>query len=113
VAGTFKDKTFGHESYVTPVRDHKFMHALAERSIPRISTSHTTYKDKLTCFTEDFAKLHKVNPGPHAKYAVDGANWLTTFQKHRGPFLRKKRTLFTEEHMENVKAKPGPNKYIK
>jgi hypothetical protein len=36
-------------------------------------------KDKLTCFTEDFAKLHKVNPGPHAKYSVNGADWLTTF----------------------------------
>jgi len=71
VAGTFKDKTFGFEAYRTPKSDH--------RAIPRIATSHTTYKDKLTCFTEDFAKLHKVNPGPHAKYKVDGADWLTTF----------------------------------
>jgi hypothetical protein len=70
-------------------------------------------KSKLTCFTEDFAKLHKTNPGPHAKYSINGADWLTTFQKHRGPFLKKQRTLFTEEHMNTVKAKPGPNKYLK
>jgi hypothetical protein len=27
--------------------------------------------------------------------------------------LKKKRTLFTEEHMNTMKAKPGPNKYLK
>merc|ERR1712166_7357 len=92
VAGTFKDKTFGHESYVTPVRDHKFMHALAERAIPRIATSHTTYKDKLTCFTEDFAKLHKVNPGPN-KYIKENYGHMPvrppgSFKQHKEEFKK-------------------------
>jgi hypothetical protein len=68
-------------------------------------------KEKYKSFTEIHSSLYKSNPGPNGKYAVDGADWLTTFQKHRGPFLKKPRNTFTEDIMKFYKPLPAPSKY--
>jgi hypothetical protein len=70
-----------------------------------------TNKEKYKCFTEINSNLYKSNPGPNGKYAVDGADWLKTFQKHRGPFLKKPRDTFTADVMKFYKPMPAPSKY--
>lgn len=74
-------------------------------------TSHVSNKEKYKSFTEIHSNLYKSNPGPNGKYKVEGADWLETFQKHRGPFLKKPRDTFTADVMKFHKALPAPSKY--
>merc|ERR1712166_407983 len=72
-AGSFVDKTFGFTPYKCPTRDTRLIDGR-----PRISTSHTTYKEKLKCFTEYHSDLYKATPGPGGKYKMI-RNWEDNF----------------------------------
>ena len=55
------------------------------------------------------ARYFQKQPAPN-KYPLI-KNWTKTYEPHRGPFLKKARTTFTEEVIKHEKKKVGPLTY--
>lgn len=99
VAGTQRDKPFGHHFYRTPVADSVFY---------RISVGNAENKEKRKNFADLEAKRLNYIPGP--KY-LSHSDWRENIKGRTGKFLGAKRKTFTEEVMEYEHKLPAPSKF--
>ena len=99
VAGTARDKPFGHSFYRSPVGDTTFY---------KVTVGNADNKEKRKNFADLEAKRLSFIPGP--KY-MQHDDWRDNIKGRTGKFLANKRKTFTEEIMEYEKKLPAPSKY--